>query len=65
MFLKLLPNIVGKLSPNIFKYRHLSPRGYRALLIIDIEKTPSSVNQAFLSTVLGNSGFNQDFLRIH
>ena len=30
-FLKLSSNIVGKLSPNIVKYRHLSPCGNRAL----------------------------------
>ena len=32
MFQELSSNIVGKLSPNIVKYRHLSPSGNRALL---------------------------------
>ena len=27
MFLKISPNIVGKLSPNIVKYPHLLPSG--------------------------------------
>ena len=31
MFLKSSPNTVGKLSPNIVKYRYLSPSGNRAL----------------------------------
>ena len=50
MFIKLSSNIVGKLSP---KYRHVSPSGSRALIVLFFKKNTEAATGGAEAITIG------------